>query len=210
MARTRIKICGITRGDDAAAAAACGVDAIGFNFYPGSARYVDPEDAMEIRRHLPAFVTCIGLFVDADSHEVAKISELLSLDLLQFHGNEGPDYCDAFNRPYIKAISAISGQEICIQSDRFPRASGVLLDTPSAGQFGGSGKIFDWEVVPELSMPVILAGGLNAENVGMAIRQVKPWAVDVSGGVESSKGIKDARLMEEFVEAVRDADGRSA
>lgn len=204
--RTRVKICGVTRTDDALEAVACGVDALGFNFFSGSARYVDADTAEDIIGGLPAFVTSVGVFVDAAPDLVERVLAQAPLDLLQFHGNESPEYCQSFNWPYLKAIRATSKEEITSEAARFPDAQGLLIDSVSKGQFGGTGEAFDWQLVPDLSTPILLAGGLDAGNVGDAIHQVRPFAVDVSGGVEKSKGIKDAVRMRQFMKAVQETD----
>ena len=206
MPRTRVKICGITNAQDAANAVACGVDALGFNFYQGSARYIDPETAAAITSMLPAFVTTVGLFVDESPERVAEVLGAVSIDLLQFHGDETADYCEEIRRPYIKALRATSADEIKRQAANFSGARALLLDSDIDGQFGGTGETFDWRMVPRLSKPVIVAGGLNANNVFEAIRLIHPYGVDVSGGVEGSKGVKELKLVKAFMSAVESAD----
>ncbi len=200
----RSKICGITRIEDALAAVEAGADAIGLVFYAKSPRAVSVQQARVIIAALPPFVTTVGLFVDASRCELGEILDAVPLDLLQFHGDETPAACDGFHRPYIKALRVKPGDDIAAQVALYKNASGVLLDTYVPGIPGGTGEAFDWSLVPaQLSKPVILAGGLTAENVSQAITQVRPYAVDVSGGVESAKGIKDAAKINAFMQAVR-------
>lgn len=200
----RSKICGITRIEDALAAVEAGADAIGLVFYAKSPRAVSVQQARAIIAALPPFVTTVGLFVDASRCELGEILDAVPLDLLQFHGDETPAACDGFHRPYIKALRVKPGDDIAAQVALYKNASGVLLDTYVPGIPGGTGEAFDWSLVPaQLSKPVILAGGLTAENVSQAITQVRPYAVDVSGGVESAKGIKDAAKINAFMQAVR-------
>ena len=204
MAVVRSKICGITRVEDALAAVEAGADAIGLVFYAKSPRAVSVQQAREIIEALPPFVTSVGLFVDASRCELGEILDAVPLDLLQFHGDETPDECDHYGRPYIKALRVKPGDDIAAQVARYANARGVLLDTFVPGIPGGTGEAFDWSLVPvQLSKPVILAGGLTAANVAQAIGQVRPFAVDISGGVESAKGIKDAAKIHAFMEAVR-------
>jgi len=208
MQRTRIKICGITRAEDLQAAVAQGVDAIGFVFYEPSPRYVSPERAAELVSLLPPFVTSVGLFVDAVPEAIAATLRRVPLDLLQFHGDETASQCNIFGRPYIKAARVRPGLDLVEYASLFPDARGLLLDAFVEG-YGGAGKSFDWTLIPPaLPLPVILSGGLDAQNVGEAMARVRPWAVDVSSGVEVSKGIKDAAKIASFVAGVRDADSR--
>jgi phosphoribosylanthranilate isomerase len=200
----RVKICGITRVEDALAAAAAGADAIGLVFYAKSPRAVGIEQARAIIAALPPFVTTVGLFVDIECDELQRILANVPLDLLQFHGDESPEQCESVNRPYIKALRVKAGDDIAVQVNRYPGAKGILLDTYVEGVPGGTGEAFDWSLVPEgLSKPVILAGGLHADNVASAVARVRPYAVDVSGGVEASKGIKDAEKVGAFIRAAR-------
>lgn len=200
MAYVRCKICGITRVEDALAAVHAGADAIGLVFYAASPRAVSIEQARAIVAALPPFVAAVGLFVDASRDEVRAVLEAVPLDLLQFHGDETPEECEGYGRRYLKALRVKSGDDVAVEVARFPGAAGVLLDTYVPGIPGGTGEAFDWSLVPsDLSHPVILAGGLTAENVGAAIRQVRPYAVDVSGGVEAAKGIKDAEKIRAFI-----------
>lgn len=202
-ARTRVKICGITRVEDGAAAAAGGADAIGLNFYPPSPRSVDVETAAAIRRALPPFVTAVGLFVNTAPEAVAESAEKVGLDMLQFHGDESPELCGGFGMPYLKAVRVDDAVDLRAQAQRYAGAAGLILDTPDEKLWGGSGRIFDWDLVPaDLSVPVVLAGGLTPENVAEAVRRLRPYAVDVSGGVEASPGIKDDRKIARFIDEV--------
>lgn len=208
--RTRIKICGITREADLRAAVDCGADAIGLVFYESSPRYVSPQRAAELVRQLPAFVMAVGLFVNASRQSVAETLQAVDLDLLQFHGDESAAECRSHGRPYIKAARVRPGLDLLEYASQFPDARGLLLDAFSDG-YGGAGERFDWSLIPPaLPLPVILSGGLDAHNVGQAIAQVQPWAVDVSSGVEVTKGIKDAAKIAQFVAGVRNADSRCA
>ena len=206
MSAVRSKICGITRVEDALAAAQAGADAIGLVFYAKSPRAVSGQQAREGIGAVPPFVTTVGLFVNASRCELNEILEAVPLDLLQFHGDETPEACDGYHRPWIKALRVRAGDDLEAECKRYARASGILLDTYVAGVPGGTGEAFDWTLVPgHLSKPIILAGGLNPHNVGAAIAQVRPYAVDVSGGVEQAKGIKDAARIDAFLDAVRRA-----
>ncbi len=202
----RSKICGITRIEDALAAVEAGADAIGLVFYGKSPRAVSIEQAAVILQALPPFVTSVGLFVDMPRDELQQLLQRLPLDLLQFHGDESPADCEGHGRPYIKALRVRPGEDVAAAMAPYAGARGILLDTFVEGVPGGTGASFDWSLVPEnAAKPIILAGGLDAGNVATAIRQVRPYAVDVSGGVEASKGIKDAGKIRAFVRAVRDA-----
>ena len=204
MSAVRSKICGITRIEDALAAVEAGADAIGLVFYAKSPRAVTVQQARTIIAALPPFVTTVGLFVDASRCELGEILDAVPLDLLQFHGDESPAACDGYHRPYIKALRVKPGDDIAAQVALYKNASGVLLDTYVPGIPGGTGEAFDWSLVPVgLSKPVILAGGLTADNVAGAINRVRPYAVDVSGGVEVAKGIKDAKMIRAFIQAVK-------
>lgn len=204
MTAVRIKICGITRVDDALAAVAAGADAIGLVFYARSPRAVSIEQARAIVAALPPFVTSVGLFVDMGRAELESVLARVPLDLLQFHGDEPPERCEGFKRPYIKALRVKAGDDIAAEVNRYASAQGVLLDTYVEGVPGGTGEAFDWSLVPQgLSKPLILAGGLHPDNVATAVAQVRPYAVDVSGGVEASKGIKDAQKIDAFIRAAR-------
>jgi phosphoribosylanthranilate isomerase len=184
-----------------------GADAIGLVFYPPSPRFIEIDAAAEIVRSLPAFVTCVGLFVNADQQDVTKAIELTGINLLQFHGNECPDYCAGFDFPYIKALRMKEDVDLLRERERYASAKNLLLDTYIPGAPGGTGESFNWERIPqELAPEIILAGGLGPENVDSAIATVQPYAVDVSGGVESSKGVKSAEKIEQFMRGVSIAD----
>lgn len=202
--RTRVKICGITRLEDALAAIGAGADALGFNFYPPSPRYVEVARAASIIRQLPPFVTTVALFVNADRETIAEVIRETGIDLIQFHGNECPDYCAEHGRPWIKAIRMQGNVDLLRLNRDYRQASALLLDAYKPGVPGGTGDSFDWERIPEdMASRIILAGGLNAENVSTAIRKVHPYAVDVSGGVEAAKGIKDQEKIKQFMRGVQ-------
>ena len=206
MSRTRVKICGITRVQDMQAVLAAGADAVGLVFYPPSSRYVAPDAAAALARMVPPFVTRVGLFVNAEPQTVHSVLEAVPLELLQFHGDEDAAYCEQFGRPYLKAARVRPGLDLVEFALRFPSASGLLLDAYVEG-YGGGGQSFDWTLIPErLSLPVILSGGLHEANVAEAVVKLRPWAVDVSSGVELAKGIKDAGKISAFMAAVRNAD----
>ena len=203
--RTRVKICGITRAGDALAAARAGADAIGLVFYPQSPRYVSPGQALQVLRDLPPLVTVVGLFLDADAATVRDTLEQVPVDLLQFHGCESAEYCRAFGRPYIKAVPMSEESEGYTEAfvSAYPDARGFLVDSHAPGAAGGTGQGFDWQRLGGRPLrPLILAGGLNPDNVAAAVAAVKPWAVDVSSGVESAPGHKDTALMQRFVQGV--------
>lgn len=204
---TRVKICGITRAEDAHAAAGAGADALGFVFYPPSPRNVDAGVARDIIRALPPFVTSVGLFVDPDPTDVKRVISIAPVDLLQFHGDETPQLCRSFGLPYIKVIRVRPGVDLLEYARRFDDSRGLLLDAYVSGTQGGTGTRFDWTLIPEnLPKPIVLSGGLDPDNVAEAIRQVRPAAVDVSSGVEAAKGIKDPRRILSFISGVRNAD----
>ena len=204
--RTRVKICGITRVEDALIAVAQGADAIGLVFYPPSPRYVSPAQAAEIVNALPAFITVVALFVDASRTDVEAVLSQVNIDLIQFHGQETADECRQYGKSYMKAIRVKSDTNLVQYTTEYSDAKALLLDTYAEGVPGGTGQVFDWTVIPKnLSKPIVLAGGLDAENVEQAIRQVKPYAVDVSGGVEFKKGIKDAAKIAAFMRGVSNA-----
>lgn len=204
--RTRVKICGITRVEDALIAVAQGADAIGLVFYPPSPRYVTPAQAAEIVNALPAFITVVALFVDASRADVEAVLSQVNIDLIQFHGQETADECRQYGKSYMKAIRVKSDTNLVQYTTEYSDAKALLLDTYAEGVPGGTGQVFDWTVIPKnLSKPIVLAGGLDAENVEQAIRQVKPYAVDVSGGVEFKKGIKDAAKIAAFMRGVSNA-----
>jgi len=197
--RTRIKICGITRPEDGIEAARLGADAIGLVFYNKSPRAVTPKQAAEIAAALPPFVSIVGLFVDPDPVNVELVLAQVSLDLIQFHGNETPEFCASFGRPYLKAVRMRDGVDLAAERQRYGDARGLLLDTYQSGTPGGTGEVFEWDRVPDdLAASIVLAGGLTPDNVAAAVKQVQPYAVDVSGGVEASKGIKDAAKLAAF------------
>lgn len=204
--RTRVKICGITRPADAESAARAGADAIGMVFYPPSPRFVSIERAIEVRDALPPFVQTVALFVNPDAAQVAQVLGRLGPSLLQFHGEETPAFCAQFGVPYIRACRVAEGVDLLEYLRAFPDAAGWLLDAYVDG-YGGKGKRFDWSVVPvERDRPLVLSGGLAPDNVRDAIRRVRPWGVDVSSGVESAKGIKDAAMIAAFIDEVVHAD----
>ena len=204
---TAIKICGITRVEDALAAARCGANAIGLVFYAKSPRHVTPLRAAELMRALPPFVMSVGLFVDAAANEVMQTLAQARVDLLQFHGNESPQYCRQFGVPYLRALRVRLGLDLLQYARDYHDAKALLLDAYVEGKHGGTGATFDWALIPKnISLPVVLSGGLTPENVTAAIQAVRPWAVDVSSGVESSKGIKDAAKIAAFVTGVRNAN----
>lgn len=204
--RTRVKICGITRVEDARIAVAAGCDAIGLVFYQPSPRYVSLEQAARIVANIPPFVSVVGLFVDAEPGEIRQVIKRVRLDLLQFHGDESPQACGQFAMPYMKAIRMKADTNLLQYAEDFKQAKALLLDAYIEGVPGGTGQIFDWNIIPEtLSMPVVLAGGLTPENIRLALKQVRPYAVDVSGGVEVNKGIKDADKIAAFMRGVSHA-----
>ncbi|MBN1008893.1 phosphoribosylanthranilate isomerase [Amphritea sp. ZJ14W] len=207
MMRTRVKICGITRLEDALAAVESGADALGFVFYAPSPRYVEPAVAEAIIKQLPPFVTTVALFVNASVDQVQTIMAQTGIDLLQFHGDESPEYCAQFDRPYFKALRMSPDIDVVAETKRFSLARGILLDAYRPGVPGGTGEAFDWERIPsDIDKPLILAGGLDQSNVAQAICQVKPYAVDVSGGVEAAKGLKDCEKITSFMNEVARAN----
>ncbi len=200
----RVKICGITRPEDGLAAARLGVDAIGLVFYDPSPRAVTLAQARDIVAALPPFMTTVALFVDPEPQAVEAVLNVVKVDLLQFHGDESPSFCASFARPFIKAIRMHDGIKLDEMAERYSEAQGLLLDTYVDGVAGGTGQAFDWKKAPrDFSQPIILAGGLNPNNVAEAITTAHPYAVDVSGGVEAEKGIKDAAKMAALMGAVR-------
>jgi phosphoribosylanthranilate isomerase len=204
--KTRIKICGLTREADVDAAVAAGADAIGFVFYAPSPRYVSPQRAAELARRIPPFVEVVGLFVNESAEAVRAACAALPISILQFHGDEDAAYCRQFARPYLRAARVRPGLDLVEFSRAFPDARGLLLDAFVEG-YGGGGHVFDWTLIPpDLPGFLVLSGGLTATNVGEAMRRVRPVAVDVSSGVEMSKGIKDHSKIAAFVAAVRKAD----
>ncbi|MGE3162497.1 MAG: phosphoribosylanthranilate isomerase [Burkholderiales bacterium] len=199
-------MCGITRTEDAQAAARAGADAIGLVFYPPSPRFLSVERARAIRDALPPFVQTVALFVNADAAQVAQVIGQVHPSMLQFHGEETPAFCGQFGLPYVKACRVGAGVDLLEYLRPFSAAAGWLLDA-HVEEYGGVGASFDWALVPErLERPLVLSGGLTPDNVGAAVRRIRPWAVDVSSGVESAKGIKDAARMASFIAEVRNAD----
>ncbi|MBR9870977.1 MAG: phosphoribosylanthranilate isomerase [Gammaproteobacteria bacterium] len=207
---TRVKICGLTRVEDVQAAVASGADSIGLVFYEPSPRAVTIEQARELAEAVPAFVTVTGLFVNPASDFVEAVLDAVPLDLLQFHGDETPAFCDSFGRRWIKAIRVQASEQISEAYSAYNKAVGLLVDAWDPDRYGGTGQSFNWQLIPEYRpIPLILAGGLSSANVARAIEEVRPWAVDVSGGVELSKGIKDATKLSDFfkeVQSVRKTD----
>jgi phosphoribosylanthranilate isomerase len=206
---TAVKICGITREEDALAAAHCGANAIGFVFYAKSPRHVTPARAADLMRAVPPFVTNVGLFVDAAASDVTRTLAVARVDLLQFHGSESPAYCRQFALPYLKALRVRPGLDLLQCALDYQDAKALLLDACVEGMHGGTGVTFDWALIPkDLPLPVVLSGGLTPQNIGAAIQAVRPWAVDVSSGVEFSgqAGIKDASKIAQFISGVRHAD----
>lgn len=212
----RVKVCGLRDAQSARQVAKLGVDAIGLVFYPPSPRFVELAVGREVAAALPAFVMSVGLFVNADAEFVSKALATVPLDLLQFHGDESPDFCKQFNRPFIKAIRVKPGLDLLEYALSYAAADGLcrglLVDAFVEGVPGGTGASFDWSLLPpDLPLPLILSGGLHPENVEAAVRQVRPWAVDVSSGVEASKGVKDLGRVAAFIQAVKTAsDERTA
>ena len=205
-ARTRIKICGVSRPEDVAAAVVAGADAVGFVFHPGSPRFLTPDRARALAEALPPYVTPVGLFVNAAPATIAEAVAAVPALVLQFHGDETPEECAAAGRPYLRAARMAPGFDLLDFARRFSEAQGLLLDA-HVEAYGGSGKVFDWSLVPR-AVPhrLVLSGGLHAGNVGSGIRELRPWAVDVSSGVESARGVKDAAAIHAFCDAVREAD----
>jgi len=202
----RIKICGITRQQDAHAAVAAGAHGLGFVFHTASARYIEPEQAFAIARSLPPFVTLVGVFVDAEPGLVAETVRRVPLDLVQLHGDESPEYARQLSLPYIRAIRMQADIDLAREAGRYPEARAILVDSYVAGKPGGTGRTFAWDRIPaSLDRPLILAGGLTADNVAGAIQRVRPYAVDVSGGVENAPGVKDPDKIKRFVTAVNNA-----
>ncbi|WP_295625175.1 phosphoribosylanthranilate isomerase [uncultured Nitrosomonas sp.] len=200
----RVKVCGITRCEDAAVAIRLGADAIGFVFWPQSARYIDPNVARLISANIPPFICTVGIYVNPDIAWVEETARVAKLNLLQFHGDETPEFCNQFSQPYIKAIRVKQDTDLLQYAERYSTAKGLLLDTYVADMPGGTGHAFEWDLIPKhLSLPFILSGGLNPANVSMAIQRTQPWAVDVSSGVEASKGIKDEKKIFAFMQGVK-------
>lgn len=205
--RTRIKICGLTRPQDVTAAANAGADAVGFVFYEPSPRGVSIESAAELLRSVPPFVVATGLFVNPSRDYVEEVLAKVPLDLLQFHGDEPQEFCESFSARWIKAIRVRERGDIERAFQNYYRASGLLVDAWVADKYGGTGQSFNWDLIPSVRpLPLILAGGLASDNVANAVEQVRPWGVDVSGGVEVSKGIKQSAKMTEFIDEVHRVD----
>ncbi len=201
---TRVKICGLTRAEDVADAVQAGADALGFVFYQPSPRAVTIARASELVRQVPAFVTTVGLFVNPSADEVRATLDQVPLDLLQFHGDETPEFCAQFQRRWIKAVRVQNAEQIERAFQDYDQASGLLVDAYDPQRYGGTGQSFNWSLIPaSRPLPLILAGGLSSANVSGAVEQVRPWAVDVSGGVERSKGIKDIDKISDFIKEVR-------
>ncbi len=209
--RTRIKVCGITRLADAQCAAELGVDAVGFVFVAASGRHVEPATARKIAARLPPFMVPVGLFLNAEARFVQEVLDAIPSLVPQFHGNEHAEWCEAFKRPYLKAVGVADGLPAYDQLAAFKGAQAFLLDSHAPGELGGTGHTFDWSVLGVgLPRPLVLAGGLSPANVAGAVHQVRPYAVDVSSGVEQARGVKDHEAMREFVSAVRGADTAAA
>jgi len=206
LSRIRIKFCGLRRARDVDAAVALGVDAIGLILVPASPRFVDLELAAKLRAQLPPFVSSVLLFKDPDASLVQEAIDAVKPDLLQFHGAEAPDFCASFGLRYLKAIAMGGKVSLRTEARRYADAAGLLLDSHAPGGMGGRGETFDWKTLPKVSTPLVLAGGLNPGNVGRGIAALKPYAVDVSSGIERKPGIKDADKMQAFVAAVRRAE----
>ena len=200
---TRVKFCGLTHEEDIAQAVKLGVDALGFVFYALSSRSVAPDHAAMLTSSVPAFVTRVGLFVNEQPAVIQNIFERTRLNLIQYHGDETPEFCDAVGLPFIKAFRVRPGIDIQTEMERYPNASGFLLDAYVKGQPGGTGERFDWGMIPQSNAPIILAGGLSPDNAKDAIEQVAPWALDVSGGIETKPGRKDPDKMARFMNACR-------
>jgi phosphoribosylanthranilate isomerase len=207
MSHTRIKICGVRDPITARLAAEAGADAIGLNFHEPSPRYLEAKNAARIMDALPPLVMGVGVFVNLPVEDVHAILSIVRLDMLQFHGEEPPEYCDQFGIPWIHVAKVGRGVDLLEYADRFSRAKALLLDADVPGEAGGTGRAFDWASIPrDMPLPIILSGGLTPQNVGRAVREVRPWAVDVSSGVESSRGVKDPARIVEFIRSVRSED----
>lgn len=202
----RIKICGLTRSQDVQDAVTQGADALGFVLYAPSPRAVTAVQAAQLIKQAPAFVSTVALFVNETAENISRALAICPFDLLQFHGDESPEFCRQFNRPYMKAIRVRSSEDIHSAVQQYPDAKALLLDAYVENLPGGTGQAFDWRLIPQLDIPWVLAGGLNASNVADAVIQVQPFAVDVSGGVEASKGIKDVNKIKDFISEVRNVE----
>ena len=200
----RVKICGITSIADALDVADAGADAIGFVFYPKSSRFVTPKQAADICAALPPFLTTVGLFLNAETSEIEETLSKVSLDLLQFHGHESPEFCRSFGRPYIKALGTDGLENFAANADQYHDALGILVDSHVLGKAGGTGQTFDWKLLPKnYSKPIILAGGLNPDNIAEAVRETSVYALDLSSGVESSPGIKSKAKIDALMREVK-------
>ena len=200
----KVKICGITSVNDALAVSSSGADAIGLVFYPKSSRYLSIQEAVEIYTALPPFITLVGLFLDANQQEVNAVLEQVSLDLLQFHGSESPQYCASFSRPYIKAVGMVGLDDFTGYADQYPDAKAFLVDGHALGMAGGTGNTFNWDEIPtDYAKPIILAGGLNPDNIAMAIESTSVYAVDLSSGVEIQPGIKSEAKITALMQEVK-------
>ena len=209
--RTRIKICGLREPEHARLAATEGADAIGLVFHPASPRFVTVERAVEVAAALPSFVWAVGLFVNTPEAEVRRALERVPLDMLQFHGDETPEECERYGRPYLRAVRMAEGVDLVEYAQRFSRAKALLLDAHVPGEQGGTGQRFDWGRIPRnLPIPIVLSGGLDPGNVADAVRQARPWAVDVSSGVEAPRGVKDPAKIAAFIRSVQREDVRPA
>ncbi len=203
MTAVRVKICGLTRTQDVSAAIAAGADAVGFVFAPGSPRCLDEALAASLVQQVPAFVSRVGLFLDQDAGHVRQVLQKVPLSVLQFHGTETAEFCRQFCRPYVKAVNLLTDTAIADAEAAYPDAAAILVDSHEPGGHGGTGRLLNWQRVSAGNLPLILAGGLNPSNVRAAVNCVRPWAVDVSSGVEVAPGIKDARAIELFIKEVR-------
>jgi len=203
MSSVRVKICGLRRAQDLTAAVEAGADALGFVFVPGSPRCLDAAQAAQLCSRVPPFISRVGLFLDQDPEYVRRVLQQVPLNLLQFHGLEDAQYCRQFGLPYIKAVNAGSEIPVAVAEREFADAVGILVDSHEPGCMGGTGKTSDWNRISSGRLPLILAGGLNPENVGSAVRVVRPWAVDVSSGVETAPGIKNASAIKRFIEEAK-------
>jgi phosphoribosylanthranilate isomerase len=195
----KVKICGLTRAEDVAAAVACGADALGFVLVPGSKRCISAGAAESLCQQVPVFISRVGLFLDQPAADIFKVLQQVPLSVLQFHGRESAEFCRQFKRPYIKTVSLAAGSSIAELEQAYPDAAAILVDSHKLGDLGGTGKTADWQQVQAGSRPLILAGGLNPHNVATAIKLIRPWAVDVSSGVEFSPGVKDADAIKRFI-----------
>ena len=203
MSRVRVKICGIKSPEDGLVAAHAGADAIGLNFFPPSPRYVEPERARDIAQALPAYVNRVALFVNEPTETVERVLARVPVDTLQFHGDETPEFCSQFGMPYVKSVGVRARRDIELAAEQYVDATALLLDQFDRERWGDTGELFDWTLIPgERRMPIVLAGGLTADNVAEALRVVRPYAVDVSGGVESERGVKDPAKIEQFLRGV--------